>query len=131
MNRREARAKTQDEGNCKVLVFDEERIARAKASMLDADVVRDVADTFKVLANETRVRILQALAQEELCVCDLSKVLRLSVSATSHQLQVLRRGRIVRYRMAGKLAYYSLRDHFVLDLLDAGVRHVSDGEASG
>jgi len=130
MARKVVRAEAQAEGRCETFLFDEDRVTRARTSMLDADVVRDVSDTFKALANETRVRILRALRQEELCVCDLSKLLGLSVSATSHQLQALRRARIVRYRMAGKLAYYSLRDHFVLTLLDAGVQHVTEGEVS-
>ena len=130
MAQKAVRVETQIEGRCEAFLFDEDGVARARASMLDADVVRDVSDTFKALASETRVRILRALSQEELCVCDLSKLLELSVSATSHQLQALRRARIVRYRMAGKLAYYSLRDHFVLALLDAGVQHVTDGGAA-
>jgi DNA-binding transcriptional ArsR family regulator len=117
-------------GSCEVFVVDADRIARARASELGEDDVRDIAETFKVLSNETRVRILRALWQEELCVCDLSKLLGLSMSATSHQLQVLRRARIVRYRMDGKLAYYSPRDPFVLALLDDAVQHVTNGGAS-
>ena len=96
---------TKSEGCCKVFAFDEDRVQRVQSSMPPEAVIADVADVFKVLANPTRVRIIRALAQEKLCVCDLSRVLALSVSATSHQLQAMRNARIVRYRMNGKRAY--------------------------
>ena len=105
--------------------MDEDRVDRARKTMLPDDLVQQVADTFKVLAHPTRVRILHALAREELCVCDLARVIGLSISATSHQLKALRAIRLVRYRMDGKLAYYSLSDRFVPALLDDGVRHLT------
>ena len=117
-------------GSCGTFVFNEERVQRASEHALQAEVVQDVADTFKVLANPTRVRIIRALAHEELCVCDLAQVISLSVSATSHQLQALRRLKLVKYRMEGKLAYYSLRDPFVLALITDCVRHLSGAEDS-
>ncbi len=117
-------------GSCGAFVFDEERVERASGKALDPDVVQDVAETFKVLANPTRVRIIRALALEELCVCDLAQVIALSVSATSHQLQALRKMKLVQYRMDGKLAYYSLRDPFVLALITDCVRHLGGEEPS-
>jgi DNA-binding transcriptional ArsR family regulator len=81
-----------------------------------------------VLADPTRVQILRALAKEELCVCDLAQSVSLSVSATSHQLKLMRDLRLVRYRMDGKLAFYSLRDPFLVALLEDCARHVTDGE---
>ena len=97
--------------------------------MLPDEFVNEVAETFKVLAHPTRIRILRALAKEELCVCDLAQVLGMTVSAASHQLRALRGMRLVRYRMDGKLAYYSLRDPFVLALLEDGIRHLrGDGD---
>jgi DNA-binding transcriptional ArsR family regulator len=129
-NKRRTPASTKAEGSCGVFAFDEDRVRRVRKAMLPEATIADVADTFKVLSSPTRVRVIRALAQEELCVCDLSKVLGLSVSATSHQLQAMRNARIVRYRMDGKLAYYSLRNSFILALLEDGVRHVSsDGGA--
>lgn len=94
--------------------------------MLPEDQIRQVAETFKILAHPTRIKILRALASEELCVCDLAQVLGLSVSAVSHQLRTMRQLKFVRYRMDGKLAYYSLRDQFGLALLDDGLRHLAD-----
>ncbi len=112
-------------GSCGAFIFDKGRVKRATKHALDSETLQDVADTFKVLANPTRVRILRALTLEELCVCDLAQVISLSVSATSHQLQALRRVKLVRYRMEGKLAYYSVRDSFVLALVDDCVEHLA------
>lgn len=114
-------------GACEVLYVDEDRVARVRASMLSDDLVEHIADTFKMLAHPTRVRILRALSGEELCVCDLARVLGLSISAVSHQLRPMRQMKLVRYRMEGKLAYYSLRDRFVLALLEDGIRHLTGG----
>ena len=114
------------DGLCEVFYVDDDRVGRVRDAMLSEDLVEQVADLFKVLAHPTRVRILRALAKEELCVCDLSQVLGLSVSATSHQLRAMRTMKLVRYRRDGKLAYYSLRDPFVAALLEDGVRHLTD-----
>lgn len=119
-----------DKEDCRACLFDEERVARVRAGMYPDELLAQVAETFKVLAHPTRIRIVQALANEELCVCDLAQVLGLSVSATSHQLQALRRMKLVQYRMEGKLAYYSLCDRFILALLEDGVGHVR-GESCG
>lgn len=108
-----------------VLFVDEERVGRVRDAMLPDELVQEVADIFKALSHPTRVRVLRALATEELCVCDLAQVLSLSVSATSHQLRALRVMRLVRFRMHGKLAYYSLRDPFIRALLEDGVRHLT------
>jgi len=127
--RKKGETGSKSEGECQVFTFDEARVKQVKDGMLPNALIVDAAQTFKVLANPTRVRIIRSLAETELCVCDLSQVLGLSVSATSHQLQLLRQAKIVRYRMEGKLAYYSLRDRFVLELLKDCVMHVtSEGE---
>jgi DNA-binding transcriptional ArsR family regulator len=112
-------------GACRVFSSDEGRVARALERMPAAAVIEDVAATFKVLAHRTRIRIVHALGAEELCVCDLARVLGVSVSATSHQLKALRAMKIVQYRVDGKLAYYSLRDPFLRNLLADGVRHAT------
>ena len=74
--------------------------------------------TFAALADRTRLKILHALAGgEELCVCDVAHVLRMSVSAASHHLRKMRDLKILKYRSDGKMAYYSLRDRFAADLV--------------
>jgi DNA-binding transcriptional ArsR family regulator len=119
-----------EDGCCEVFYVDEDRVERVREAMLAEDLVQRVADTFKVLAHPTRVRILRALASEELCVCDLAQVLGLSISAVSHQLRTMRQMKLVRYRMEGKLAYYSVRDPYVVALLADGVRHLTGEEVT-
>ena len=88
--------------------------------------IADLAETFKVLGDPTRLRIVYALAQEELCVCDLATVLGVSQSVVSHSLRALRQMRLVRYRKAGKIAYYSLDDDHISTMLGEGFRHVEE-----
>lgn len=92
--------------------------------MPDESGIQLLADTFRVLGDATRVRIVFALSREELCVCDLAKLVGASQSAVSHSLRVLRQLRIVRYRRAGKIAYYSLDDDHVSKLIRDGVDHI-------
>jgi len=113
-------------GKCTVFCVDEKRVRRGRATLPSDEQIRDIADTFKVLANPTRVKIIRALSAGDMCVCEISEVVGLSVSATSHQLQQLRDLRLVRSRSEGKLVHYSLRAPFVASLLDDCVRHVSD-----
>jgi DNA-binding transcriptional ArsR family regulator len=107
-----------------VFVVDEARVRRARADLLAPHLVEEIAETFSALAHPTRVRILQALAHGELCVCEISEVVELSISAASHQLRLLRGLRLVRARHAGKLVYYSLSNSFFVALLDDCARHL-------
>jgi DNA-binding transcriptional ArsR family regulator len=100
---------------------DERKVAAVmKAAPADEDVLW-VAERFSALSDPTRVRLLHALSREELCVCDLSKVAGRSMPATSQQLQLLRRLGLVKYRMDGKLAYYSLADGWVRTTLGSAL----------
>src|SRR5438876_12409556 len=96
--------------------------------MKSGNIFTALADLFAAMGDPTRVRLIYALAQEELCVCDLAAVLGLSVSAVSHQLRLLRGMRLVKYRREGRLAYYSLDDAHVYALLIQGMEHVEDRE---
>ena len=100
-----------------------------KAELFDADLVTSLADTFKVLGDVTRVRILDALSRQELCVGDISTVLGLSESAVSHQLRLLRNARLVRQRRAGQMIFYALDDHHVVRLFEQGSEHVRERDA--
>lgn len=88
-----------------------------------------LADTFRVLADVTRVRILDALSRDELCVSDIAAIVGLSESAVSHQLRVLRGSRLVRPRRDGRLVYYSLDDHHIVRLFEQGLQHVEERDA--
>jgi DNA-binding transcriptional ArsR family regulator len=94
--------------------------------LIPSDLVASLADTFKVLGDATRVRILDVLSRRELCVGDIAGVLGLTESAVSHQLRVLRNARLVRQRRAGQLVYYALDDHHVIRLFAQASEHVRE-----
>jgi ArsR family transcriptional regulator len=100
-------------------------VRRGRAALPLDEEIQDTSDTFKVLAHPTRVKMIRALASGELCVCEISEIIGLSVSATSHQLHQLRNLRIVRSRTEGKLVHYSIQAPFVVALLDSCTRHIS------
>nr|WP_230869803.1 metalloregulator ArsR/SmtB family transcription factor [Iocasia fonsfrigidae] len=91
---------------------------------LKEDVVYDLAEIFKTIGDPTRIKILYALKERELCVCDLSELLEMSSSAISHQLRVLRNNKLVKFRKEGRSVYYSLDDDHVLTLFCQGLEHV-------
>lgn len=95
--------------------------------MLSADHVQSVADTFRVLGDPTRVRILDSLGGGEMCVNDLASRVGISESAVSHQLRLLRTMRLVRVRREGRLAFYAVDDHHILELLNQARVHVQEG----
>ena len=85
-----------------------------------------LAETFKVLGDPTRLRIVHALSRDELCVCDIATVLGVEQSVVSHSLRALRQMRLVRYRKEGKIAYYTLDDDHIAALVTEGFRHVEE-----
>ena len=95
-----------------------------KGRLLDEAAVVDLAETFKVLGDTTRVRILDVLARAEVPVCDLAEVLGLTQSAVSHQLRLLRGMRLVKSRRDGRHIYYTLDDHHITSLFAQGLEHV-------
>jgi len=114
---------------CEVYYVDEEHVEKARKALSSNREIVALAETFRNLGDPTRVKILQALTVEELCVCDLAKLLGVSDSATSHQLRVLRSQKLVRFRKEGKMAYYSLDDEHVDSLMRVVLRHVREGVA--
>ena len=90
-------------------------------------MVRALAETFAALSDPTRVRIIVALSGRELCVLDLSRMLELTGSAVSHQLRLLRGQRLVKYRKEGRIAFYSLDDEHISNLMEECINHVSVG----
>ena len=95
--------------------------------MLKVLLKKQLAEVFKELGDQTRIKILSLLAaEEELCVCDIAEALEMGQSAISHQLRVLRTARLVKFRKDGKEALYSLDDHHVLTLMAQGLEHVQE-----
>jgi ArsR family transcriptional regulator len=90
----------------------------------------DLAETFKVLGDVTRVRILDAIARSELCVHDIAQLIGLSESAVSHQLRLLRGMRLVRPRRAGRMVFYTLDDQHIVRLFEQGLEHVQERNGS-
>ena len=112
--------------SCEVLHLDPRDTAARKTRLMGARTVEALADTFRVLGDPTRVRILDALAAGELCVCDIASLVGISESAASHQLRLLRGMRLVRPRRAGRLVYYAVDDHHILELLKQALTHVEE-----
>jgi len=111
-------------GRCAETIIDRDKVTQAQQVLLDSPTAAHLADTFKALADPTRVRIISILAQTELCVCDLAATLNMTQSAVSHQLRLLRQMRLVKYRKAGRMAYYSLDDDHIRDLFQRGLEHI-------
>ncbi len=84
----------------------------------------DLAELFKIFGDSTRVKILYALLESELCVCDIAKLMQVTQSAVSHQLRVLKNSKLVKARREGKTVYYSLADDHVIHILDQGMEHI-------
>lgn len=110
--------------SCHKFCNDPQKAKRARSKALPAVYAQRLAETFKVLGDTTRVKILDALSRDELCVCDLAALLRMSSSAVSHQLRVLRDAGLVKYRREGKMIFYSLDDDHVLSLFAQGLEHI-------
>ena len=114
---------------CDIPLVHEDAVEAALRGRAGEDQITYLADTFQMLASPTLLRIVEALAVGELCVCDLAVVAGVSQSAVSHHLGQMRQMRIVRYRKEGRLAYYRLDDPHVQTLFATGLEHVR--EASG
>ena len=112
---------------CQVSCVDQALVARVIGGLPSEELLQGAAEIFKLLADPNRLRLLHALAKEEMCVCDLSELVETSASAVSHQLRLLRTARLVRYRRAGKMVYYRLDDEHVGRLLQEGLRHAEEG----
>ncbi|MBR1738593.1 MAG: winged helix-turn-helix transcriptional regulator [Firmicutes bacterium] len=101
-----------------------EIVSKAKREALSDAVIYDLADVFKVFGDSTRIKILYALLNQEMCVGDLVEALDMTQSAISHQLRVLRQNDLVKYRKEGKAVIYSLDDEHVSVLLQQGLCHI-------
>ncbi|MGM0499376.1 MAG: ArsR/SmtB family transcription factor [Bacillota bacterium] len=109
---------------CEVFDPDNKVVQLMKEKTLQESDVFDLAELFKTMGDPTRIKILYALKERELCVCDLSELLDMSSSAISHQLRVLRNNKLVKYRKEGRSVYYSLDDDHVMCLFGQGLEHV-------
>ena len=111
---------------CEQDLLHEDLIVSVEKELPEDEVLYDLAELFKMFADSTRVKILYALFESELCVCDIAKVLNLTQSAVSHQLRILKGGKLVKYRREGKVVFYSLADEHVRSIIELGMEHISE-----
>ena len=112
---------------CEIHCTHPDKVRMACLHRVDSETALELAEVFKVLGDQTRIKILSLLAaEEELCVCDIAEALEMGQSAISHQLRVLRTARLVKFRKEGKEALYSLDEHNVLTLMAQGLEHVQE-----
>jgi len=114
------------EAVCGVMYLHRERVDKIESLMEDDGLFFRLAEFYKVLGDPTRTKILYALSISELCVCDISYLLKMSESAVSHQLRILRNMRLVKYRKEGRIVHYSLDDRHVKILLKQGLDHAKE-----
>lgn len=113
-------------GVCEVEFVHEDRVKSARKAIHDDETLHGLSETFQILSDPTRLKIVMALAKEELCVCDIAALLGVTDSAISHQMRLLRNLRLVKFRKEGKMVYYSLDDEHIEDLLRLAIRHISE-----
>ncbi len=102
---------------CEFMFVHQEIVERVNAAMPAEETLFDLAELFKIFGDSTRIKILYVLFESEMCVCDIAQLLGMSQSAISHQLQVLKKSKLVKYRRKGKTVFYSLADSHVRTIL--------------
>lgn len=115
-----------EDGICEFHYLDEDSVRSVQEQLLSGEDAVDLAETFQVLSDPTRIKILHALACAELCVCDIGSLLGMSSPAVSHHLRLLRTLRLVKYRKEGRVAYYSLDDEHIEMLFSQGLDHIRE-----
>jgi len=118
------RVNRSEQNYCDCDVIHQDVVNRVRSSMPEGRAFYNLAELYKMFADNTRVRILWALSREEMCVCDLAALLGMTKSAISHQLKSLRIASLVKYQRQGKVVYYSLADDHVYDIFEKGFEHV-------
>lgn len=111
---------------CDCEVIHQDTVNKVKMAMPDENELYDLADFFKVLGDSTRAKIMWALDESEMCVCDLAALLNMTKSAVSHQLRALRAANLVKNRREGKVVFYSLVDEHVKQIFEKGLEHIRE-----
>ena len=112
--------------HCDVPEVHKDRLLKVQSRLPDEDALYDLAELFKVFGDSTRIRILFALFDQELCVCDLAAALNMTQSAISHQLRLLKQARLVSGRREGKQIVYFLADDHVRTIIQQGMDHIME-----
>ncbi|WP_027398181.1 ArsR/SmtB family transcription factor [Anaerovorax odorimutans] len=117
--------KLKDAPLCDCTIIHDDVVEKVKNKMPEQEDMYLLSELYKSFADQTRLKILYALSEEDMCVCDIAALLNLSQSAISHQLRVLRNIRLVKYIKKGKVVYYSLDDDHVRGIFNLGLEHIS------
>ena len=111
---------------CDCEVIHEEIVNQVREKMPQEETLYDLAELFKVFGDTTRIKILWALDEAEICFCYIAFLLKMTQSAISHQLRVLKQADLVKSRREGKIVFYSLQDEHVRQIFDQGLFHISE-----
>ena len=115
-----------NEDRCQCRIVHEEKVELARRNSLGEQEIDQLSQTFKALADPSRLRILLALGEQEMCVCDLAALLAISESAVSHQLRLLRTMNLVKNRREGTILHYRLIDDHMRMLVDIALEHIRE-----
>ncbi|MGE4444122.1 MAG: ArsR/SmtB family transcription factor [Candidatus Altimarinota bacterium] len=107
-------------------VLHQDIIDNVQTKMPVENSLYDLAELFKVFGDSTRIKILWALSEAEMCVCDIASLLNMTQSAISHQLRILKQTRLVKYKKIGKSVFYSLDDNHVKKIFELGFTHINE-----
>lgn len=115
-----------DDMLCDCEVIHADIVDAVKIKMPDENELYDLSDFFKILGDSTRAKIIWALDESEMCVCDLAVLLSMTKSAISHQLSSLKQANLVKNRREGKVIFYSLADDHIKDIFEKGLEHIRE-----
>lgn len=111
---------------CEETIIHPEIVEKLKNELLTEEKAYNLSEFFKIFGDLTRIKIIQLISLQELCVCDIATILNISQSATSHQLKILRQFGVAKPRKDGKMMYYSIKDEHIRDIFIDGLEHISE-----
>ena len=111
---------------CEINTIHQDIVENVKNVMPQDELIYDLAEFYKVFADSTRMKIIYALMENELCVCDIAAIVGTTQSAISHQLRILKQAKLVKYKKDGKAVYYSLDDEHIAEIVKKGREHIEE-----
>ena len=120
------KAASADAPSCEASLVHLDRVRQVQPEVIATEQAQHMAEFFSALSDPHRLKLLSALAQQELCVCDLAAAVKMGESAVSHQLRVLRSQRLVKYRRQGRNVYYSMADEHITTIYQVVAEHLNE-----
>ena len=111
---------------CNCAIIHKDIVDKVKECVPNDELIFDLAELFKIFGDSTRMKIICALKQSELCVCDIANITNSTQSAISHQLRILKQAKLIKSKKVGKIVYYSLADDHVEKIYEIGCEHVEE-----